>query len=136
MKNTIDSSRECDHWVRVAESYLASSEEETRAASYSELQDHVQTCSSCQREIGGLLETDRSLHRAFAFLERALPAPPQDSLAIILSKARSSPDTSLLLKRIRRPVNTTVWIAVIASSFAALAGLIWCAAWLVSKLTG
>ena len=136
MKNTIDSSRECDHWVCVAESYLASSEEETRAASYSELQDHVQTCSSCQREIGGLLETDRSLHRAFAFLERALPAPPQDSLAIILSKARNSPDTSLLLKRIRRPVNTTLWIAVIASSFAALAGLTWCAAWLVSKLTG
>lgn len=136
MKNTLDSSRKCDHWIGVAADYLASSEEEARAAVYSELRDHVRDCPACQREIGGLLEADRSLQQAFSFLERTLPAPPDDRLATILSRARSPSESSRFLRRMRRPINTVLWISVIVSCFAALAGLLWCAAWLAKKITG
>lgn len=120
---------ECQTWTERLRGYLV---DPHRGADIDGLPEHVAGCPSCQREIGGLIRTDDCLRQAVRFLEPGTPSPPAERLDQILAAARDMPETARMLRRVRRPVNTMLWIAVLFLSLTGLAGLAWCVYWWLS----
>ena len=132
---------ECQKWRRWFDRQLPEIPEvsaEARAecsAEAAEEPHHTASCPACRAYREQILATDTALRYAFRFLaEERVAAPSADDLQSILARVRSTPETSRLLRRVRRPVNTILWLSILASSLAVLAGLAWSVYWLLRRI--
>ncbi len=119
---------DCERWWATARNALldpASTMEDTA------LREHLVACPRCRERLGDWVEIDRSLRHALRSLEQRVGAPSRERIDRILADVRE-PETSRLLRQVRRPVNTMLWVSVLALSVGALATLA-AVAWLVYR---
>ena len=89
-----------------------------------EVRGHLASCPECRRRLAPYLQVDRSLHDAFKFLQGRVCAPSTRQIHEIVRES-TRPEASVLLRRVRRPVNTMLWITVLVFSVGAGAVLAW-----------
>ena len=92
---------------------------------------HIERCEKCRQEIGSLLKADASVRQTFKALEDSLPELATRNVAHILDGTREPSESAVLLKRVRRPVNGVLLIAIVAFS---TVGLITLALYLLKHL--
>lgn len=118
----------CESYVEAAQDYVLDLEgDETLAR----VDDHMKVCSTCRERLTDLLSSDAAVRSVFNTLGDSLPDVDDRSMNRILSHVRKTPETAVLLRRIRRPVNALLMLAFLAASTGALALL---ALWLVRML--
>ena len=88
-----------------------------------QLKESKDLTSDQETQIEKALELDDSLAHAFKALEDLPQRPSQHRIDVILAKTQETPPSAQLWKRIRRPVNTMLWVAVLLLSTLSLAGL-------------
>ena len=115
--------RSCDDWKKNAEGLLLDGG--SGGAEHSALLSHLASCSACRERLRPYFEIDDALRHAFKALESGLGAPSPECVDEILRRTREAPEESRILKRIRRSVNTLLWISVFALSGAGLAAIAW-----------
>ena len=74
---------------------------------------HLEECLSCRREAESLAQLDRHLETGFRELARSTPPPSEDQISRILRSVSTQPDV-IVLKKIRRSLNTVLWITFFA----------------------
>lgn len=92
---------------------------------------HIERCKECRKEIGSLLKADASVRQTFKAIEDSLPELATRNIEYILDGTRKPPESAVLLRRVRRPVNGVLLIAILAFS---AVGLITLALWLLKYL--
>ena len=114
--------RSCDEWRKNAEGVLLDG---GSGAEHSALLSHLASCSVCRQSVRPYFEIDDALRYAFEALESGFGTPSPECVDEIVRRTREAPEESRVLKRIRRSVNTLLWISVLALSGAGLAAIAW-----------
>jgi hypothetical protein len=91
---------------------------------------HLKSCAKCRRAFGGAVAIDRRLRSTFDALEQTLQQPSSAAASKIIESACQAPDAARWVRRIRRPVNTILWLTF----FAFLSGALACLAWALYRL--
>jgi anti-sigma factor RsiW len=123
----------CESYVEAAHEYVL---ESGSSDTLTRIQSHMRVCPDCHSRLADLLKADASMRTAFKMLDDTVPAVHDQTIDRILTQVRETPETAVLLHRIRRPVNVMLMITVLTGSTAALAVLAWLVYWLTAHSAG
>ena len=72
---------------------------------------HIETCSSCRRELDSIVRLDDSLRAGLRLLATSVPAPAEERLARVLETLREEGLEVRRLRRLRRGLRLVLWSA-------------------------